>query len=157
LKSDLKVPVSGLCNLSPELLLNVQITDQEGFVVREDLLHFGADMWAIGCVMFTILAGYAPFDEDGVLPTLFRIFKTFGTPTHLELIGQDSSFSELAQMCPNLINQIGAFPQWESMALDKLFANNISGNALDLLTSLLKVEPSHRISASDALRHPFFT
>lgn len=151
------MPFSSLCNLSPELLLNVQRTDQDGFVVREDLLHFGADIWAIGCVMFTVLAGYSPFDEDGVLPTLFRIFKTFGTPTHLDLIGQDSSFSELAQMCPNLINLIGAFPKWESIALDKLFTNNISEKALDLLTSLLKVEPSHRISANDALRHPFFT
>ena len=94
-KSDAKVPVSGLCNLPPELLLNLQTSNQDGLWVREDLLHFGADMWAVGCVMFTLLAGYAPFDEGGVLPTLFRIFKTFGTPSHLDLIGQ-GSFQELA-------------------------------------------------------------
>ena len=78
--------------------------------MREDLFHFGADMWAVGCLMFTVLTGYAPFVEDGVLPTLFRIFKTCGTPTHLDLIGKNTAQSELAQMCPNLINQIGAFP-----------------------------------------------
>jgi hypothetical protein len=52
-------------------------------------------MWAVGCIMFTVLTGYAPFVEDGVLPTLFRIFKTCGTPTHLDLIGQNTAQSEL--------------------------------------------------------------
>ena len=60
-------------------------------------------------------------------------------------------------MCPTLVNQIGAYPQWEPIEIEKLFTHDISEQALSLLSCLLQVEPSYRISASDALRHPFFT
>jgi serine/threonine protein kinase len=113
-------------------------------------------MWAIGCVFFTVLAGYAPFDEDGIYPTLFRIFKTCGTPQQNELMGPPKLYSELDRLCPNLITMIGSFPQWPPMVLSQIFGATVSECAIDLLTLLLQVEPSARISASDALAHPFF-
>ena len=39
------------------------------------------DVWSLGCIMFELLTGYHPFREQTKIGILYRIFKTFGTPT----------------------------------------------------------------------------
>lgn len=60
-------------------------------------------MWSVGCFFFTLLTGYAPFEEDTVMATILRIFKTCGTPR------QDSD-SGLLALCPDFIEKLGALP-----------------------------------------------
>ena len=110
-------------------------------------------MWAVGCILFTFLAGYQPFEEDQLISVLLRIFKTCGTPA---LDMETTEYPTLFQLCPELLSITGQFPQWyDSIQLADLLPD-ASPEALDLLFKLFTVDPARRISASDALNHPFF-
>lgn len=47
------------------------------------------------------------------------------------------------------------FPKWRKKELASLFPQ-LDNNGLDLLESMLRYNPAARISAKEALRHPFF-
>ena len=63
-------------SLPPELLVSDTHTD--GQVVCSPCI----DMWALGCIMFEMLASAPPFKEQFRIAVLFRIFRTFGTPSN---------------------------------------------------------------------------
>lgn len=46
-------------------------------------------------------------------------------------------------------------PACEGLPFNKIFPN-ASPEALDLLEKMLKFDPNERLSASEALRHPYF-
>lgn len=77
------------------------------------------DMWALGVIVFVLLCGCLPFDDNN-----------------------------------NIINEEDAkkmfilkFPKWVN--------NNLSVSAKDLLYKLLEINPRKRITASEALAHPW--
>jgi serine/threonine protein kinase len=43
-------------------------------------MTFAQDIWAVGCILLSLLLGQAPFHETTALGTLLSIFKLFGTP-----------------------------------------------------------------------------
>jgi len=47
------------------------------------------------------------------------------------------------------------FPQWAGKSLERT-VNGMDAKGLDLLKSMLKYEPKQRISAKQALEHPYF-
>jgi serine/threonine protein kinase len=51
------------------------------------------------------------------------------------------------------------FPQWKVNGNDilKKMSINFDEQALDLLTQMVHLEPSRRISAKAALEHPYFS
>jgi serine/threonine protein kinase len=51
-----------------------------------------------------------------------------------------------------------AFPQWKVNGNENLkkMASNMDEVALDLLTQMVHLEPSKRLSAKEALLHPYF-
>ena len=67
-------PVS-IANTPPEILISNH--SEEVSVQCSEAI----DMWALGCIMFQMLTGYHPFEEDCRIAVLFRIFKTLGTPS----------------------------------------------------------------------------
>jgi len=102
------------------------------------------DIWSIGCI-FAEMVNRAPlFPGDSEIDQLYRIFRCFGTPNEETWPGV-SSYADYKS----------TFPQWDSIPL-KQAVSGLDELGLDLFTKMMHYEPSKRISARDALRHPFF-
>lgn len=93
------------------------------------------DVLGLGKPLFT---GISEIDQ------LFQIFSKLSTPT------KESWFA-----FTNLPNYQFEFPNWKLRPMSKLFPR-LSPVGLDLLGQLLTYDPDLRLSAEDALRHPYF-
>jgi cyclin-dependent kinase 7 len=104
----------------------------------------GIDMWAVGCIFAELMLRMPYFAGDSDIDQLSKIFAALGTPTE-EIWPGITSLPDYVPFsnCPPT-----PFKQLFSAATD---------DALDLLSSFVKYNPALRISASDALKHPYFS
>ncbi|KAI0728009.1 CMGC/CDK/CDK7 protein kinase [Fomitopsis betulina] len=102
------------------------------------------DIWSVGCIFAELMLRipYLPGETD--MDQLKTIFRALGTPTEDEWPGH----TKLPDYVP-----LGNFPK---PPLRDLFSA-ASPECISLLTKCLLYEPRKRISARDALRHPYFT
>jgi serine/threonine protein kinase len=87
------------------------------------------------------------FPGDSEIDQLFKIFRALGTPHEDVWPG----VAELPEYKPK-------FPQWprRENALAQMLPAGIDPLALDLIQRMLVYDPAQRISARDALQHPYF-
>ena len=101
----------------------------------------GVDMWSAGCVIGELMCGYPLFPGECEADQLLRVCQVVGTP----------AFARTKESNLPHWNAVGklteAFPEVEIH----------NATAESLLRGLLCVESSSRISAAEALRHPYFT
>lgn len=102
------------------------------------------DAWSLGCIFGEIYSGKPMFPGDSEIGGLFQIFQILGTPTEETWKG----VTQLKDYQPT-------FPKWKPMNLATLFPS-MDADALDLLKKFLEYDPLKRISAKDALNHPYF-
>lgn len=103
------------------------------------------DIWSLGCVLAELLLGHPLFPGEAGEGQRFEIMNTMGTPTREELAAMNSQCPH--SRLPNLPNQ-----PWS-----KVFrAHSFPEEAIDLVTCLLRYDPTKRLTAFDALAHPFF-
>lgn len=102
------------------------------------------DIWSIGCIFAELVTRSPLFPGDSEIDQLYKIFRALGTPTEEMWPG----VSELPDCKPT-------FPRWPAVSLRNTVPA-LDDAGLDLLTQMLLYEPSQRITARDALTHPYF-
>lgn len=105
------------------------------------------DMWAIGCIMGEITDAQPLFAGESEIDQLYIIQKVLGplTPEQMEMFLRNPRFHSLK------------FPDMSSPeTLEKRYCRKINKTALSFMKGVLAMEPLKRLTASEALRHPYF-
>lgn len=119
------------------------------------------DIWSIGCIFAELCNRQALFPGDSEIDQLFKIFRcvlkvviqkvtnfffhrVLGKPTEQTWPGV-TDFPDYKSSFPNFVPK----------AMNTI-VSDLDANGVDLLESMLIYEPSKRITAKDALNHPYF-
>ncbi|VDO10976.1 unnamed protein product [Rodentolepis nana] len=115
----------------------------------EDYYCAGVDMWAMGCIFAELAAGDPIFRGDSEIDQLFKIFKILGVPTEETWPG----ITRLRDYNPII------YPEWHSFRIYDIaeFQGRLNEDGFDLLSKMLLYDPVKRISAQEALLHPYFS
>jgi len=102
-----------------------------------------ADVWALGCVIYEMYRGHPLAHEDGEINQIKKVFKILGNPL---------------PVWPEIVNSTS----WKilkddasSLPEEGIFHATSGPSYMALLREMLKINPKHRISASNLLRHSF--
>ncbi|XP_077872669.1 mitogen-activated protein kinase 15 isoform X3 [Ictidomys tridecemlineatus] len=106
----------------------------------------GVDMWSLGCILGEMLRGQPLFPGTSTVHQLELILETIPPPTEEDLRALGAGYS-----C-TLLHLLGSRPQ---QSLDDILPPDTPPDALDLLRKLLVFAPSKRLSAAQALQHPY--
>jgi len=105
----------------------------------------GVDQWAVGCILGELLSGKPIFPGTSTMNQLDRIMEVTGRPTPEDIDAIKSPFA--ATMLESL-------PMGRARPLQEMFPT-ASKEALNLIAECMHFNPSKRLSAQEALRHPY--
>lgn len=116
---------------APELLYGARQYDE------------GVDLWAVGCIFGELLNNSPLFPGESDISQLLCVLRVLGTPS------QGQGMTELPDY-----NKI-VFPEMPPIPLENIVPD-ASPEAVDLLKRFLVYHSKERISAAEALLHPYF-
>ncbi|OHS97341.1 CMGC family protein kinase [Tritrichomonas foetus] len=147
-QNELKLIDFGLCRpmdgtpLSP-LCCTYQYTPLDCLLGAPSYNH-NFDVWSAGCIFAEMLTGEILFDGDSQLSIVIQILKVLGTPKE-----EDWPEMNTIPYCQNF-----NMPEYQATIDDIL--KNADPEAIDLIKKMLCISQSKRISAEEALKHPYF-
>ncbi|KAL5207936.1 hypothetical protein ABZP36_032371 [Zizania latifolia] len=102
------------------------------------------DIWSVGCIFAEMVNQKPLFPGDSEIDELFKIFRITGTPNEETWPGVAS-----------LPDYKTSFPKWPPVDLATVVPT-LEPLGLDLLSKMLYLDPSRRITARAALEHDYF-
>ena len=129
---------------APELLLG------------SNLYTTALDMWSVGCIFAELVLGRPILPGEGEADQLNKVFRLLGTPTEETWPGVSllPNLSKLTWRTPSVGKLRETIPSNLSSFSSSVFLND---TGFDLLRRLLEMDPSKRISATEALQHPWLS
>lgn len=126
---------------------------------------YPCDMWSIGCILAELCSGEALFQTHENLEHLAMMEKALGAlPEHMLKRADRHSEKYIRRGRLNWpegatsresIRAVQRLPRIQNVVMQHV--DHSAGDLIDLLQGLLEYEPSKRVTAREALRHPFFT
>lgn len=102
------------------------------------------DIWSCGCILFELLTKKVLFQGDNTFLMLEKITTVLGTPSWSTIKG-----------CQDGIKWLKKLP-FQIASLRNLLPPNCSQELQDLIGRMLTWDPDVRITADEALKHPYF-
>lgn len=102
------------------------------------------DVWSVGCIFAEMSNGRPLFPGSSDEDQLLRIFKLLGTP-------DPTSWPQMV----DLPEYKADFPIYEPQPWSSIVPN-LDPQGTDLLSRMLRFDPAQRISARQAMEHPYF-
>jgi cell division cycle 2-like protein len=104
------------------------------------------DLWSIGCIFAELILREPLFPGAGEIDQIGKIFKVLGRPTEVIWPG----FKKL----PNALKfDLNAIQPYSTLRQKFRY---VTEAGIDLMNKLLTYDPLQRISADEALKHPYF-
>ena len=105
----------------------------------------GVDMWGCGCILGELLSGKAVFPGTSTMNQLDLILSVTGRPSREDVAAIGSEFAA---------TMLSELPAPKRRSLESMFPK-AKPEAIDLMRKLLVFNPEKRLSAAEALRHPY--
>lgn len=134
------VRVSTMRYKAPELLLGYQYYD------------YGVDIWGAGCVFAEMLVKFPFFEGRDINEMVTDVANVCGSTAVLQYI--DKFGLQLPQDARSQF-PTGQTSGWKK-TIQGIRAHKMDEHAIDLMKLLLTVDHTERITAAEALAHPFF-
>ncbi|KAH9556439.1 hypothetical protein CY35_07G027800 [Sphagnum magellanicum] len=101
------------------------------------------DIWSVGCIFAELSCKSPLFPGDSELQQLLHIFRLLGTPTEEVWPGVST------------LRDWHDYPHWQPQNISRVVPD-LDPQGVNLLSSMLQINPAKRISAKAALQHAFF-
>ena len=117
-------------------------------LILTDRYSFPVDIWSVGCIMGELIDGQPMFPGDDTLDQLNQIVRVLG-PFNEHLMGlfhANGHLKNLHLVSPDTYQ-----------TLERRYKRKVDAEGLNLMSLLLEMDPRKRITAAEALKHPYFS
>uniref|UniRef100_A0A8C5DVA3 Mitogen-activated protein kinase 15 n=1 Tax=Gouania willdenowi TaxID=441366 RepID=A0A8C5DVA3_GOUWI len=104
----------------------------------------GVDMWSLGCILGEMLLGKAVFPGTSTINQVEKIMSAIPHPSPEDILAIKSEYG--SAVVQRMLPQV---------PLEDLLQPSVPPDALDLLKGLLVFNPDKRLTAEQALQHPY--
>ncbi|NXX75762.1 MK15 kinase, partial [Urocolius indicus] len=106
----------------------------------------GVDMWSIGCILGELLLGKPLFPGTSTVNQIEQILRVIPAPSPEDILALQSDYRA------SVINHLSSR---QRVTFEEIFPPSTPLLALDLLKKLLVFNPDKRLTAEQALQHPY--
>ncbi|CAL5389602.1 unnamed protein product [Camellia sinensis] len=127
--------------------------------------NYPCDLWSVGCILVELCSGETLFEAQENLEHLAMMERVLGPLPHHMIISADRGAKKYFKRSAHLdwpkgasskesMRAVGKLPCLQNLIMDHV--DHSAGDMIDLLQGLLHYDPAERLTAREALRHPFF-
>ncbi|KAM6275233.1 mitogen-activated protein kinase 15 isoform 1-T2 [Spheniscus humboldti] len=106
----------------------------------------GVDMWSIGCILGELLLGKPLFPGTSTVNQIEQILRVIPAPSPEDILAMQSDYRS------SVINRMSSR---QRVTFEEILPSSTPLPALDLLKKLLVFNPDKRLTAEEALQHPY--